>query len=58
MVLAHDPAADQSSATYITNKVIKILSLHGYKYRTFSENIILLLNRESIVSSILIGKKR
>ena len=30
-----------------TNKVIKILCYHGTTYRTFGENIILLINRES-----------
>jgi hypothetical protein len=30
-----------------TNKVIKILCYHGTDYRTFGENIVLLINRES-----------
>ncbi|KAI5294667.1 hypothetical protein KEM52_003503 [Ascosphaera acerosa] len=30
-----------------TNRVIKILSKHGHHFKTFGENIILLLNRES-----------
>jgi len=34
----------------LTNRVIKILSLHGSSFMTFSENIILLLNRESETS--------
>lgn len=50
MLLAHDPGPDQPTSTYLTNKVIKILSLHGSVYKTFSENLILLLNRESIAS--------
>ncbi|KAL8742410.1 MAG: hypothetical protein Q9190_005106 [Brigantiaea leucoxantha] len=50
MVSAHDPAPDQSPTTQLTNKVIKILSLHGSVYKTFGENIILLLNRESETS--------
>lgn len=33
-----------------TNRVIKILSLHGSQYMTFGENIILLLNRETETS--------
>jgi hypothetical protein len=33
-----------------TNRVIKILSLHGSLYMTFGENIILLLNRETETS--------
>ncbi|KAK7745990.1 pre-rRNA processing [Cytospora paraplurivora] len=31
----------------LTNRVIKVLSLHGPSFRTFGENIILLLNRET-----------
>lgn len=31
----------------LTNRIIKILSSHGPAYRTFGENLILLLNRES-----------
>lgn len=33
-----------------TNRVIKVLSLHGSSYMTFGENIILLLNRETETS--------
>jgi len=52
MVSAHDPSPTQSSfpITPLTNKVIKILSTHGSSYKTFGENIILLLNRESETS--------
>ncbi|OQV02487.1 hypothetical protein CLAIMM_07681 isoform 2 [Cladophialophora immunda] len=50
MVAAHDPANGQA-AVPLTNKVIKVLSAHGSEYKTFGENIILLLNREGIVSS-------
>lgn len=34
----------------MTNRVVKILSLHGPRFRTFGENIILLLNRETETS--------
>ncbi|KAF2500374.1 hypothetical protein BU16DRAFT_523167 [Lophium mytilinum] len=34
----------------VTNRVIKALSTHGLSYKTFGENIILLLNRESELS--------
>lgn len=48
MVCAHDPSPDQpQSPTTILNKVISILSAHGSRFKTFGENIILLLNRES-----------
>lgn len=45
MVTAHDPSNAQK-AVPLTNKVIKVLSSHGSAYKTFGENIILLLNRE------------
>ncbi|KAI1338087.1 hypothetical protein F5Y15DRAFT_387516 [Xylariaceae sp. FL0016] len=35
------------SGGQLTNRVVKCLSLHGPMYRTFGENIILLLNRET-----------
>ncbi|KAL8915574.1 MAG: hypothetical protein Q9171_000139 [Xanthocarpia ochracea] len=47
MVSAHDPGPDQPPTTNLTNKVIKVLSTHGPAFKTFGENIILLLNRES-----------
>ncbi|KAI1385255.1 uncharacterized protein F4822DRAFT_338875 [Hypoxylon trugodes] len=34
----------------LTNKVVKCLSIYGPQYRTFGENIILLLNRETETS--------
>ena len=45
MISAHDPV-DEASSDRLTNKVIKILSVHGSLYKTFGENIILLINRE------------
>jgi hypothetical protein len=48
MVSAHDPVPGRSYSSPLTNKVIKILSMHGSVYKTFGENIILLLNRESM----------
>ena len=52
MCSAHDPSPDQaiSQSTPLTNKVMKILSTQGSAYKTFGENIILLLNRESETS--------
>lgn len=47
MVAAHEPASKESS-TPLTNKVVKVLSAHGSQYKTFGENIILLLNREGL----------
>lgn len=51
MVLAHAPTSEQSPTMQLTNKVIKILSLYGSACKTFGENIILLLNRESMFLS-------
>ncbi|CAK7266302.1 pre-rRNA processing [Sporothrix epigloea] len=47
MVAATSAAAadPNSSAASLTNRVVKILSLNGPLFRTFGENIILLLNR-------------
>lgn len=52
MVSAHDPSPNQSNSPImsLTNKVIRTLSTHGSTYKTFGENIILLLNRESETS--------
>lgn len=48
MVAAHDPAVAKKQRTPLTNRVIKVLSEHGSKYKTFGENIIYLLNREGM----------
>lgn len=50
MVSAHDPDPGQTRAAPLPNKVIKTLSAHGHAFKTFGENIILLLNRESETS--------
>ncbi|KAI1826311.1 hypothetical protein F4861DRAFT_546250 [Xylaria intraflava] len=41
-------------ATPLTNRVVKCLSLFGTHYRTFGENLILLLNRETETSMQLL----
>ena len=46
MISAHNPNDEQSPSNPLTNKVIKVLSMHGNSYKTFGENIILLINRE------------
>lgn len=53
MCLANDPSSPESEGA-ITNRVLKILSAHGPLYRTFGENMILLLNRESALSAQLL----
>jgi hypothetical protein len=45
MVAAHEPKQSEKQ-TLLTNKVVKVLSAQGSRYKTFGENIILLLNRE------------
>ncbi|KAI4260524.1 MAG: hypothetical protein LQ352_000220 [Teloschistes flavicans] len=50
MVSTHDPGPDQPPPANLTNKVIKTLTIHGSAFKTFGENIILLLNRESETS--------
>lgn len=49
MVSAHALPADGplQDSDALTNRVIKILCYYGSTYKTFGENIILLLNRES-----------
>ncbi|KAK1753470.1 hypothetical protein QBC47DRAFT_44157 [Echria macrotheca] len=39
-----------SPSAPLTNRVVKVLSMHGDDFRTFGENIILLLNRETETS--------
>jgi len=43
-------ATTSAESPPLTNRVIKILSLHGQVFMTFGENIILLLNRETETS--------
>jgi hypothetical protein len=51
MLASTDGAGEGSSATpSLTNRIVKCLSLHGPAFRTFGENIILLLNRETETS--------
>ncbi|KKK27251.1 hypothetical protein ARAM_002238 [Aspergillus rambellii] len=57
MISAHTPEDGQSPANSLTNKVIKILSMHGNLYKTFGENIILLINREAETSLQLLTLK-
>lgn len=55
MVATTSAAVDPTSpVTLMTNRVIKILSNHGSSFRTFGENIILLLNRETETSQQLL----
>ncbi|KAL2850968.1 hypothetical protein BJX68DRAFT_76301 [Aspergillus pseudodeflectus] len=57
MLSAHNPDDEQSPSNTLTNKVIKVLSVHGYSYKTFGENIILLINREAETSLQLLTLK-
>ncbi|OQO08009.1 hypothetical protein B0A48_06802 [Cryoendolithus antarcticus] len=47
MCFANEPSSPEVPSTPMTNRVLKLLSLHGPLYRTFGENLILLLNRET-----------
>ena len=53
MVAAHDPEAIQRPIP-LTNKVVKVLSAQGSRYKTFGENIILLLNREGLCPFVIL----
>ncbi len=56
MVAAHDPESLRRTIP-VTNKIVKVLSAQGTKYKTFGENIILLLNREDETSLQLLTLK-
>lgn len=47
MVSAHTTPSSGRHVDGPTNKVVKILCFYGTDYRTFGENIVLLINRES-----------
>jgi hypothetical protein len=47
MCLANAPPLPGEATVPVTNRILKLLSLHGPAYRTFGENLILLLNRET-----------
>lgn len=47
MCLANAPASPGGEPQSMTNRILKLLSIHGPLYRTFGENLILLLNRET-----------
>ncbi|KAH7325103.1 hypothetical protein B0I35DRAFT_175643 [Stachybotrys elegans] len=49
-MLASTDAPADSDSNPLTNRIVKCLSLHGPSFRTFGENIILLLNRETETS--------
>ncbi|KAJ5168053.1 uncharacterized protein N7482_003647 [Penicillium canariense] len=57
MISAHDLVDERSSSSQLTNKVIKVLSVCGSLYKTFGENIILLINREAETSLQLLTLK-
>ncbi|KAJ2998294.1 hypothetical protein NUW58_g362 [Xylaria curta] len=55
MVASATAVADANSPTIpLTNRVVKCLSLYGINYKTFGENLILLLNRETETSMQLL----
>ncbi|KAI0409383.1 hypothetical protein F4802DRAFT_546396 [Xylaria palmicola] len=55
MVASATAVADPNPAAIpLTNRVVKCLSLYGNQYKTFGENLILLLNRETETSMQLL----
>ena len=52
MCLANMPSSVDKGG--VTNRILKTLSTHGSYYRTFGENLILLLNREASLSPQLL----
>ncbi|KAM3418144.1 hypothetical protein BST61_g6348 [Cercospora zeina] len=54
MCLANAPPSPGSTEHGMTNRILKLLSLHGPSYRTFGENLILLLNRETELGAQLL----
>ncbi|KAI9147864.1 Protein dip1 [Paramyrothecium foliicola] len=51
MLASTDSPTDPSNGSApLTNRIVKCISLHGPSFRTFGENIILLLNRETETS--------
>lgn len=50
LVLNEQYMVISATGTPLTNRVLKALSTHGNSYKTFGENLILLLNRESETS--------
>ncbi|KAL4934030.1 uncharacterized protein BDV17DRAFT_251193 [Aspergillus undulatus] len=56
MISANNPD-EQLPSIPLTNKVIKVLSVYGNSYKTFGENIILLINREAETSLQLLTLK-
>lgn len=49
-MLASTDSTTDGAPQSLTNRIVKCLSLHGPAFRTFGENIILLLNRETETS--------
>ncbi|KAI7516874.1 hypothetical protein KC316_g20940, partial [Hortaea werneckii] len=54
MCLASAPVSPGGSGGPVTNRLLKILSTFGPSYRTFGENLILLLNREAALAPQLL----
>ena len=54
MCLANAAISPDSDEHGMTNRIVKLLSAYGPSYRTFGENLILLLNREAALSAQLL----
>lgn len=54
MCLANELQDSSEERAPLTNRILKLLSLHAHSYRSFAHNIILMFNRESVLSSQLL----
>ncbi|KAK0260375.1 hypothetical protein B0A54_01879 [Friedmanniomyces endolithicus] len=54
MCFANAPVSMPGSGEKVTNRILKLISAHGPLYRTFGENLILLLNRETALAHQLL----
>lgn len=54
MCLASEPSSPTQTTVSITNRVLKILSLKTHAFRTFGQNLVLVLNREMDLSPQLL----
>jgi hypothetical protein len=54
MCLAEEPSSSSPPAQPVTNRILKILSLRTRSFRTFGQNLVLVLNREMDLSPQLL----
>lgn len=54
MCLANEPSSSSPPAQPVTNRILKLLSLRTRSFRTFGQNLVLVLNREMDLSPQLL----